>query len=233
MGQLYQQKILSGELTEDGQLFAWPERGLTRAEFSVLLAKYLKLDTSVYDGQKTVFTDLQGVESWAGAAIRAMYDKGIVHGVDETHFAPQAPLERAQAAAMLGRALGLTETPEESTPVIPEDPGDAPSEGAPEEAEPFDPTAAVPGSSEDGSGSEPGEAPEPPDPVLPDETLSAAQPPDLSGYPDADKIPEYALTYFRILVEKGALAGRDGMLLPASPITRAEICKALVVMQND
>ena len=44
---------------------------------------------------------------------------------------------------------------------------------------------------------------------------------------------EYALTYFRILVEEGALSGRDGMLLPASPITRAEICKALVIMQNN
>lgn len=240
MGQLYQQKILNGELTEDGQLYAYPERGLTRAEFSVLLAKYLKLDTSVYEGQPTVFTDLEGVESWAGAAIRAMYDKGIVHGVDDTHFAPQAPLERAQAAAMLGRALGLTETPEDTGPQLPEEPGDTPPDGAPEETGPFDPTAVTPGSSGDGSGNVPGnvpgddlgEAPEPPEPVLPDDTLSTAQTLDLSGYPDADKIPEYALTYFRILVEKGALTGRDGMLLPSSPITRAEICKALVIMQN-
>lgn len=237
MGQLYQQKILSGELTADGQLYAYPERGLTRAEFSVLLAKYLKLDTSVYEGQPTVFTDLEGVESWAGAAIRAMYDKGIVHGVDETHFAPQAPLERAQAAAMLGRALGLTETqPEETVPQLPEEAGDTPAGGEPEETGPFDPTAITSGSTEDGSGDvpggDPGEAAEPPEPVLPDDVLSAAQPLDLSGYPDADKIPEYALTYFRILVEKGALTGRDGMLLPASPITRAEICKALVIMQN-
>lgn len=232
MGQLYQQKILNGELAEDGQLYAYPERGLTRAEFSVLLAKYLKLDTAAYEGQTTVFTDLAGVESWAGAAIRAMYDKGIVHGVDDTHFAPQAPLERAQAAAMLGRALGLTETPEGTTPQPPEETGDTP--GTPEETEPFDPTAITPGSTEDGSGNVPGGEPaEPPEPVLPDDTLSAVQPFDLSGYPDADKIPEYALTYFRILVEKGALTDRDGMLLPASPITRAEICKALVIMQND
>lgn len=230
MGQLYQQKILSGELAEDGQLYAYPERGLTRAEFSVLLAKYLKLDTAAYEGQTTVFTDLGGVESWAGAAIRAMYDKGIVHGVDDTHFAPQAPLERAQAAAMLGRALGLTETPSDTAPQLPEETGDTP--GEPEETGPFDPTAIPPGSAEDGSGGSPSETPEPPEPVLPDDTLSAVQPLDLSSYPDADKIPEYALTYFRILVEKGALTGRDGMLLPASPITRAEICKALVIMQN-
>ena len=69
--------------------------------------------------------------------------------------------------------------------------------------------------------------------AAPDGILSAVQPLDLSGYPDADKIPEYALTYFRILVEEGALSGRDGLLEPSSPITRAEICKALVVMQNN
>ena len=229
MGQLYQQKILNGELAEDGRLYAYPERGLTRAEFSVLLAKYLKLDTAAYEGQGTVFTDLEGVESWAGAAIRAMYESGIVHGVDETHFAPQAPLERAQAAAMLGRALELTETPpEEATPQLPEAPG-----VSPEETGPFDPTGVVSGSPEAENGGNPAGTPEPSDPILPDDALPSGQPFDLSGYPDADKIPEYALTYFRILVEEGALSGRDGMLLPASPITRAEICMALVVMQSN
>ena len=235
MGELYQQKILNGELAEDGQLYAYPERGLTRAEFSVLLAKYLKLDTAAYEGQPTVFTDLTGVESWAGAAIRAMYENGIVHGVDETRFAPQAPLERAQAAAMLGRALGLTEetgVPEENMPPLPEVPGDdtAPA-GTPDENGPFDPTGVVSGSPEEDG--DPIQTPEPPDPVLPDDILSAVQPLDLSGYPDADKIPEYALTYFCILVEEGALSGRDGLLEPSSPITRAEICQALVVMQNN
>ena len=180
MGELYQQKILNGELAEDGQLYAYPERGLTRAEFSVLLAKYLKLDTAAYEGQPTVFTDLTGVESWAGAAIRAMYENGIVHGVDETHFAPQAPLERAQAAAMLGRALGLTEetdVPEENEPPLPEDSGDTVPAGTPDENEPFDPTGIIAVSAPD---PEPEEAPEPPageasDPLPPAEPPSPPQ----------------------------------------------------------
>lgn len=89
MGQLYQQKVLTGEAAGDGKLYAYPERGLTRAEFSVLLARYLNIDTAAYAGKDTPFTDLEGVESWAGGAIRAMYDKGIVNGVDESHFAPR------------------------------------------------------------------------------------------------------------------------------------------------
>lgn len=190
MGQLYQQKVLTGEAAGDGKLYAYPERGLTRAEFSVLLARYLNIDTAAYAGKGTPFTDLEGVESWAGGAIRAMYDKGIVNGVDESHFAPQNPLERSQAAAMLGRALGLTEA---SLP-------------APEPA----PDGAAPG--------------------LPEDTMADAN--DFFSYPDAEQVPEYARLYFQILVAKGAIDGRGGLLVPASPITRAEICKALVVMRG-
>jgi hypothetical protein len=207
MGRLYQQKILTGEAAEDGTLYAYPERGLSRAEFCVLLARYLKLDTADYAGTATPFTDLGGVESWAGSAIRAMYDRGVVNGVDETHFDPQAPLERAQAAAMLGRALHLTE---EQLP-----------------SEPTEPVPAGP------------ETPEEGEPVLPPEdgtayamALAGSQGPDFDSYPDAEQVPEYARGYLRILVARGAVSGRDGMLLPASPMTRAEICKALVVMQD-
>ncbi len=198
MGRLYQQKVLTGEPAEDGLLYAYPERSLSRAEFSVLLARYLGIDTAEYAGNSVPFADLEGVESWAGGAIRAMYAQGVVNGVDETRFDPQAPLERAQAAAMLGRALRLTETP------------------SPDPAAPDSPAGTDP------------------EPVLPDETQSAGQLPlQFDEYPDADQVPEYAASYFRILVSSGALDGRDGRLLPASAITRAEICKALVIMRTE
>lgn len=223
MGLLYQQKVLNGELAEDGLLYARPERGLTRAEFSVLLARYLKLDTAEYAAAAAPFTDLDSVESWAGNAIRAMYSLGIVSGIDDTHFNPQGSLERAQAAAMLGRAFNLTETPE-----MPEDPSDEPALEEPVGEAPPDPSV-LPSWWEDSDGDED----EPPPPVLPDEVLSLSQLLSLSDYPDADQIPGYAEIYFRILESKGALGGRDGMILPRSPITRAEICKALVVMENN
>lgn len=215
MGQLYQQKILTGEMGEDGLLYAYPERGLSRAEFSVLLARYLGLNTADYAEEETPFEDLEGVESWAGGAIRAMYGLGIVNGVEPTRFDPQAPLERAQAAAMLGRALGLTEPSGEDS--------GAPSES---EEEPGGDAGGVP------EGQEDDEPPLPDEPKLPEEgTALSARISDLSDYPDADAIPAYALDYFRILVAAGAVDARDGLLLPASPMTRAEICKALVIMQ--
>jgi len=229
MGQLYQQKVLSGELSEDGKLYARPDRGLTRAEFSVLLARYLQLDTDSYAGKDIPFTDIESVDSWAGNAIRAMYALGIVNGVDATHFAPQASLERAQAAAMLGRALNLTEDeiPGEGEPSV-EPPAETPTEPIPEtpvEEVPPDPSILP-----DWEAADSGDETEPPEPVLPDELLSQLL--SLTDYPDADQIPEYAEVYFRILESKGAIGARDGKLLPNEPITRAEICKALVVMER-
>lgn len=229
MGSLYQQQILTGEY-EGEQLYARPDRGLSRAEFSVLLARYLGLDTEQYAGKSTVFTDLEGVDAWAGPAIRAMYELGVVNGTDATHFSPQEPLQRAQAAAMLGRALHLTA--EEVQP----DPDTGSAE--PPAGTPVEDAGGLPAEEPDGSSGEP---PLPDEPVLPPEegvaqaaVVSASQTAQgFDAYPDADQVPEYALAYFKILIDRGALDGRDGKLLPAASITRAEICKALVVMQAE
>lgn len=226
MGLLYQQKVLSGEKGEDGRLYARPERGLTRAEFSVLLARYMELDTAAYAGSYAPFTDISGVESWAGNAIRAMYTLGVVNGIDDTHFDPQGSLQRAQAAAMLGRALKLTETPE--VPEVPETPEEPEYEPVPEvPADEVPPDPSILPSWWENAGGDAGF------PAQQGTVLSLHQLLSLSDYPDADQIPAYAEVYFRILEAKGALSGRDGMLVPRSPITRAEICKALVVMESE
>lgn len=121
MALLYRLGVLAGE-SKDGQLYAYPERGISRAEFSVLLARYMQLDTASYEGTDTPFTDLADVESWAGGAIRAMYALGVAGGVTPDRFDPQSPLERAQAVAMIGRALGLEEasSPPEGEPELPD-----------------------------------------------------------------------------------------------------------------
>lgn len=52
-------------------------------------------------------TDLQG--HWAAAEIRDMNSRLIIQGIDETRFAPEAAITRAELAALLSRALGLPE----------------------------------------------------------------------------------------------------------------------------
>ncbi|MDI3257124.1 MAG: S-layer homology domain-containing protein [Kyrpidia sp.] len=51
------------------------------------------------------FDDLQG--HWAGDQVAKMAAQGVIAGVDERHFAPDAPVTRGQFAVMLVRALGL------------------------------------------------------------------------------------------------------------------------------
>ncbi|NEN84809.1 S-layer homology domain-containing protein, partial [Paenibacillus elgii] len=50
-------------------------------------------------------TDIQG--HWAAAEIGGMNSRMIVHGVDESRFAPEAEITRAELAALLARAMGL------------------------------------------------------------------------------------------------------------------------------
>lgn len=52
-------------------------------------------------------TDLQG--HWAAAEIRDLNSRLIIQGIDETRFAPEAAVTRAELAALLSRALGLPE----------------------------------------------------------------------------------------------------------------------------
>ena len=46
---LYFQGILAG-VTTDGQLYAYPDKGVTRAEFSVLLGLLISLEPDDYGG---------------------------------------------------------------------------------------------------------------------------------------------------------------------------------------
>ena len=54
-------------------------------------------------GEAVPFVDLPPEGHWARAAILWAYERGVIAGVDETHFAPNEPVTRAQAAMMLWR----------------------------------------------------------------------------------------------------------------------------------
>lgn len=104
---LYHKGILTG-VQQNGKLYANPDKGVTRAEFAVLLARYLNLNTDDYADIDTPFADMNKVDAWAANAVRAMYALGIVGGIQLSDgsviFDPQATVSRAQAVTMLGRA---------------------------------------------------------------------------------------------------------------------------------
>lgn len=104
---LYHKGILTG-VQEGDSLYANPDKGVTRAEFAVLLARFMNLNTDDFADIETPFTDMDSVADWAANAVRAMYALGIVGGIEQPDgtfiYDPYATLSRSQAVTMLGRA---------------------------------------------------------------------------------------------------------------------------------
>ncbi|MCI8398998.1 MAG: surface layer protein [Oscillibacter sp.] len=100
---LYNAGVTTGY--EDGTFR--PDQNITRAQFSVMLARYLKLDTVQYAESELPFADLSAIPAYALPSIQALYAQGIVNGTPgpdgQLRFNPGGSLTRAQAAAMIGR----------------------------------------------------------------------------------------------------------------------------------
>lgn len=94
---LHQLGIVQGT---DGGKFE-PDRVISRAEMSAILAR--TLDLSASDGPR--FTDTSG--HWAAEAIDQLSHAGIVLGVGEGRFAPDATATRYEAAMIIVRMLDI------------------------------------------------------------------------------------------------------------------------------
>lgn len=84
-----------------GNLFE-PDRPVTRAEFAAILARMLRLDTK--KDFIAPFTDTQP-NAWYFNEVMALYELGIVKGISETLFAPDAVIARQDMVVMLMRVL--------------------------------------------------------------------------------------------------------------------------------
>ena len=84
-----------------------PNDNITRAQFSVMLYRYLGLEESKYTDVTMPFADLESIPAYALPAVRALYSEGVINGSTgadgRLYFNPAASLTRAQAATMLGR----------------------------------------------------------------------------------------------------------------------------------
>ena len=105
MAALYHRGIFTG-VTVGDTLYAYPDQGVTRMEFALLLCRYLGINTADYAEVEVPFADMDQVDAWAADAVRALYALGIAGGstVDgQTLFGPKTTLTRAEAVTMLGR----------------------------------------------------------------------------------------------------------------------------------
>ena len=105
---MYENGIISGEKTKEGLIFR-PQKEMTRAEFSVMMCNYLKINISEYEDVSLPFGDSEKIPKWAKGSIKALYKKGIVAGKTmpdgSVSSAYADNLTRAEAATIIARTL--------------------------------------------------------------------------------------------------------------------------------
>ncbi|MGE7839342.1 NEAT domain-containing protein [Lysinibacillus sp. NPDC093712] len=76
-----------------------PNKNITRAQFAVMIARALNIQSA----KATAFKDVKG--QWYENEVQALAEVGIVTGVNATTFNPNANITRQQAAAMILRMV--------------------------------------------------------------------------------------------------------------------------------
>ena len=103
---LCSQGVLNGMRDADGNPCFQPNRSITRAEFAVMLCRWMGLGNESDD--KTVFADEGSIPAWAVDSVHAAAAAGLIRGSETESgicFLPSESLTRAQAAAILGRSM--------------------------------------------------------------------------------------------------------------------------------
>ncbi|MBP1995379.1 S-layer homology domain-containing protein [Paenibacillus eucommiae] len=108
----------SGDVTIGTLTFKTKKQGTSTVKWESIKAVDSNLSHQTYSVEKSVsvvvdvpvpfkpgFVDLEG--HWAKADIELLASKGIIEGMDEKHFVPEAHVTRAQFAAMISRTLNL------------------------------------------------------------------------------------------------------------------------------
>lgn len=81
-----------------------PEAAVTRAEFAAMIQRTLDLNENTSAGQ--TFADVPG-DAWYAGAVTAAANAGIVKGLGDGTFKPEARITRQEMAVMIVRALEL------------------------------------------------------------------------------------------------------------------------------
>lgn len=100
-------------LTQNGVFikadYFYPNKMMTRAQFSKVLVKTLSLPYK--EGLENPFVDSKESHWWNGY-VSYLYHAGIIKGKTPTTFEPNAPVTRAQATSMLMKAIEFRKNPQ-------------------------------------------------------------------------------------------------------------------------
>lgn len=102
---LYEQGITKG-VSDGDTLYYQPNTNITRAEFFTMVARWMGLDLTQYEGTELPFADAGEIPEWAVPAVKAMYERGIVKGSLDygvLYLYPNTGINRAEVMTILGR----------------------------------------------------------------------------------------------------------------------------------
>lgn len=95
--------IVKGE-TVNGKPCFNPNRNLTRAEFAVIMARYLGLE----GGGTLPYADSGSIKSWASDAVQALYNAGVMNGSvvsGKLYFYPNQSITRQEVMTVISKSL--------------------------------------------------------------------------------------------------------------------------------
>jgi len=102
---LFDKGITYGILV-DGALCYQPEKNITRGEFFLMVARWLRVDFSSYSDVTLPFDDASSIPDWMLPGVQAMYGMGILQGSkdgSQLNAKVTASITRAEAMTILGR----------------------------------------------------------------------------------------------------------------------------------
>ncbi len=81
-----------------------PDDRMTREQMAAMIGKLLELETAAFN---PIFVDQGSISDWASPRVMAVVQHGIMNGYPDQAFRPEAFATRAEAAAVILRALEL------------------------------------------------------------------------------------------------------------------------------
>jgi len=169
-------------------------------------------------------------EHWAAEYVAYMYSQNVVNGVDDTHFAPDASVTRAQCALMICRWLGIDTSLYADVALEFVDSADIPSYAVDAVKAVYSLGIITGLDTVEGVYFAPNSS------LTREQAMTIigrVQPggyaqADITTYTDADKVQSWSVKYVKELVGRGIISGfEDGTLRPDAAVTRAQLAKIL------
>lgn len=94
----------TGYFAGTSETTASPDRGLSREEATILLAKNMMLQSG--QGEVLNFTDGRRISDWSRGMVQSASNAGVISGYPDGSFRPQNKITRGEVAVMLVNAIG-------------------------------------------------------------------------------------------------------------------------------